>query len=292
VAGAAQAAEAIRVEVLDHLVLPETRVDGLKVGEVSGIEWSVADDLLYAVSDKAILLSFRLVHDGSRLVEVAPVAAVRLRDAEGGEIDDEVFNPEGLEIAPSDGATRLLVVSEAGPAAAIFDAEGAWVEGVPVPEAVADPALQSSEADGLESVALHPVLGLLTAPEEPLAAADRRTHTIFAEDGATFSYSTADLDNTSLKAMRVLEDGRLLILERARSDADELIPYLRVLDPSSCGADGLCATAAARLGVPGITDADFEGLADLGGGLMLIASDDKVDGDLRTVFALVRLDLS
>lgn len=292
VGGAAYAAEAIKAEVLDHLVLSEMRLDGLKVGEVSGLEWSAADKILYAVSDKAILLTFHLDHDEAHLREVTPRSALRLRNADGSEIDDDVFNPEGLELVTVDGQVRLLVISEAGPAAAIFDADGAWLKAVPIPDALADPTLQSSESDGLESVAHHPIHGLVTAPEEPLAKAVRQLHTLFAENGKTFAYSTASIGNTSLKAIRVLEDGRLLILERMRSEADALIPYLRILDPTSCDEARLCSTGEARLDVPGITDADFEGIADLGGGLFLIASDDKIDGDLRTVFALVRLDLS
>jgi hypothetical protein len=41
--------------------------------------------------------------------------------------------------------------------------------------------------------------------------------------------------------------------------------------------------------VPGISDADFEGLTRVGEDLFLVVSDDKIGRDDRSVFALLRV---
>ena len=90
--------------------------------------------------------------------------------------------------------------------------------------------------------------------------------------------------------METLPDGRLVILERDVSAADgSLIPWLCILDPASCGSGRLCTTQVARIEVPGITDADFEGLAYVAENLFLIVSDDKIGKDHRSVFGLLRV---
>jgi hypothetical protein len=80
------------------------------------------------------------------------------------------------------------------------------------------------------------------------------------------------------------------VLERTRSeDRLTLTPYLRLIDPGSCKPPLPCTTVTASVDVPGIADADYEGVAEVGPGLFLLVSDDKIDGIRRTVFALVRL---
>ncbi len=287
------AAQGLEAAVLGHVVLPGMELDGEDVDELSGLRWSAAEGLLYAVSDAGHLVLLRptLPPDGPFAVE--PVEARLLRDAAGAELDNDDFNPEGLEFAAAGPPPELLLVSETGPRAAAFAADGTWLREVPLPPAVADPDGQRSEGDGLESVALHPVHGLLIAPEEPRAADPRELHTVFAEDGRTVPFTTTGLGEvgkTSIKDMAVLPDGTILILERERSaDGERLTPYLRRLDPAACPAEGPCPTTVARVDVPGITDADFEGLAPMGGSLLVMVSDDETEDGRRSVFALVEL---
>lgn len=88
--------------------------------------------------------------------------------------------------------------------------------------------------------------------------------------------------------MTTLPDGRLLLVERTKA-GKTLTPHLRLIDPTACSSDGPCPTTVVTLQVPGITDADFEGITRVGPDLFLIVSDDKIAKHQRTVFALVRL---
>lgn len=278
----------LQVEVLDTLILGELRVDGLKIAELSGLAYDRQGLRLYAVSDKGRLFSFALDLSGDRIAALEPISGHNLTDTSGARIRG--FNAEGIAMAED---ATLAIVSEKGPRIARFSMSGKWLEDLVVPAALIDPAAQRSEKDGLESLVRHPQLGLLTAPEEPLAAQPRTTHTIYSQTGKTLAYDTTEIGTTTIKALEALPDGGLMILERDVSAADgRLIPWLRILYPASCESGLLCATQVARIEVPGVSDADFEGLAYLSENRFLIVSDDKIGKDHRSVFVLLRVTTS
>lgn len=278
---------ALNVEVLDHRVLPQTEIDGLKFSELSALAYDADGGALYGVSDKSILFRIGFAQENGAITELAPLAGWRLLDAQGAEMKSSGFNPEGADLRPGGG---LVIVSENGPRAALFDLQGNWQEAVDLPLALQDPSLQRSDKDGLESLAEHPVHGLLSATEEPQAAEDREHHSIHAADGRRFSYDTTDIGKTNIKSLTLDPAGRLLVLERHRvPDTDRLEPYLRLLDPASCAEGADCPTSKAGFSLPGFENADFEGMTALGDDLYLLVSDDKVDGAQRSVFALLRV---
>lgn len=283
----AQAAPApFQVEVLDTLQLGKAKTGDLKILELSGLAYDQASKHLHAVSDKGRLFSFKLDVSNNKIAKLEPVSGHTLVDAKGAAMRDQGFNAEDIAL-DTDGT--FVIVSETGPRIARFNASGIWQEDLTVPAALRDPAAQRSEKDGLESVALHPELGLLTAPEEPLTGQTRTTHTLYAADGKMLAYDTTEIGSTSIKAMTVLQDGRLMLLERDRASDRSLITWLRTLDPAQCKADALCPTEVAKVEVPAITDANFEGIADLSNGLFMIVSDDKIDQERRSIFALLKV---
>ena len=283
----AQAAQpSFQVEVLDTLKMGELRVDGLKVAELSGLAYDQPNNRLYAVSDKGRLFQLALDTTGNKIAKLELVSGRNLIDAKGALMRGHGFNAEDIALA-KDGT--LAIVSEAGPRISRFNTNGKWLEDLVVPVVLRDPAAQRSEKDGLESLALHPTLGLLTAPEEPLAGQTRTTHTVYAEGGKTLAYDTTAIGSTSIKAMGVVPDGRLVLLERDVAADGSLITWLRTLDPARCGTGPLCPTQVAKVEVPGINDADFEGIAFLSEGLFLIVSDDKIGKKHRSVFALLKV---
>ncbi|AUM73918.1 esterase-like activity of phytase family protein [Paracoccus jeotgali] len=184
----------------------------------------------------------------------------------------------------------LAIVSEHGPRIARFSIDGKWLDDMQVPAPLSDPAAQRSVKDGPEALAIHPDLGLLTMPEEPLAAEVRTTHTIYAANGDTLAFDTTDIGTTSIEGLEVFSDGCMAMIEHDVSATDgSLIPFLRVLDPANRGADPMCATELARIRMPGIMDADFDGITQISEDLILIVSHDKIDSGRCSVFGLLRI---
>lgn len=268
------------VRVLDRLVLVQTDTQPLR--EVSGLAFDPATGTLWAVSDRNDLFALALEPGADRL-ELRLMAQHRLTGPDGARLRRaDGFSAEGLAL---DGAA-LLALSETAPRLARFDLQGRWLAELPLPTALADPARLRNPANGLEALTLHAALGPLAAPETPLAGSPRRIHVLHGSHGPALAWDTGGL-STSLKALDTLPDGTILALERHRDGAGAIHPLLRRIDPAGCRPDAPCAPPALAL-PPG--DADFEGLAWLGGNRAILASDDRIEGHVRTVFLLVTLD--
>ena len=282
-------APAFTVKVLDTLILGETKTAGLKINELSGLAYDAQSGRVYAVSDQGRLFIFALDLIDDRIAGLKPVSGFDLVDSDGRNMADQGFNAEGLALT---GDGTLTILSEKGPRIAKFSAEGKWLKDVPAPSELRDPTKQRGKNNGLEALALHPDFGVLTAPEQPLASEPRTTHTIYSTSGRSFVYDTAEIGETNVKGLETLPDGSLMVLERAGSSKDgNLLPWLRLIDPAACTADQICATQAAKVEIPGIADANFEGLAQLSPQMFLIVSDDKIRKEHRSVFALVKVTL-
>ncbi|MDO5630669.1 MAG: esterase-like activity of phytase family protein [Paracoccus sp. (in: a-proteobacteria)] len=273
--------------VLDTLILPETPVDGEALAELSGLAHDPQSGVLYGVSDRGILFTFDLTTEGDRL-SLTPTGAARLIDANGDTLKSKAFDPEGLALMPAEGSeARLMILSETGPQAGIFDAQGQMVAEYPLPETLA-PALDERRGKhGPESLALLTTGEVVTAPEVAAEAPDGSfRHNLLTSEGRDLFYTQPN--ETRLKAMATLRDGRLLLLERQGKGKD-LRPNLRLLDPAACTDDGTCPTAAIPIEVPAITDADYEGLTQVADDLFLMVSDDRIKKEERSVFVLMRV---
>lgn len=280
----------MHVEVLDTLIIEEPKIDDLKIVELSGLTYDKQSKQLFAVSDKGRLFHFSIDVTGDKIVSLQAEFGYKLVDEQQQSMRKKHgFNAEGIELG-KDGT--LAIVSEEGPRISRFSLAGEWLEDLETPVELLDTAAQRSEKDGLESLTWHPTLGWLTAPEKPLTAMKRSIHTIYATKGDNISYGTSDIGSTNIKAMTSLPDGRLMIVERDVAADGSLVTWLRRLDPADCVAGELCATQVAPIVVPGINDADYEGIADLSDGLFLIVSDDKINKVHRSVFALLRVTLN
>lgn len=273
------------VQVLDTLVLTEATHPDLPLREVSALAWQ--DGVLLAVSDRNRLYRLTLGDDPGLLAPVL-VSTLRLADEAGERLRRRDFAAEGVALA----GPALAILSEAPPQLALFDPQGRRVRVSHLAPELADLATLRDLRSGVEALADHPVLGLLVAPEEPLQGQRRRTHVIYGEGGPLLAFHTDAEGRTRIKAMETLPDGRILVLERDRLDDGTIQPFLRLIDPATCPVTAPCTVPAWPLALPTPADADFEGLAWLGDGRLLIASDDRTDQGPRTVLALlsIRLD--
>lgn len=273
--------------LIGHLVTTETTHPDLELGEISGLAWDAEAQMLLAVSDRNDLYHLSLGADLEQ-IKLDLVSRNRLTDEAGERLRGRHFNAEGLSLAePSSGL--IAVLSETPPELATFDRDAQRVQVLPLPPELQDTELLRSKGNGLESLAWHPTLGYLFAPEAPLDGEPRRIHVLYNSHGAALAFHTGDAGSTSIKGMETLPDGRLVILERDRLDEATIQPFLRVIDPAACPILDPCTTPAIPLELPEPHDADFEGITWLGENRVLLASDDRVEKTARTVFAVIEL---
>lgn len=273
------------LRLLDHLEITQTSHPDLPLREVSALAWNARSRTLLAVSDRNEIYHLALGPDHDR-IDLTLTAQHRLVDESGARLRGRYFAAEGVALAdPHIG--QIAILSEMPPGLVLVSPDGQRLRDLPLPPELRDIARLRSEGNGLESLALHPTLGYLFAPEAPLAGEPRRTHVIYGHHGPLLAFHSGDAGPSSIKAMETLPDGRLLILERDRLDDVTVQPFLRIIDPAACPVAQPCESAAIPLHLPPPHDADFEGIASLGDNRLLLASDDRIDGQFRTVFVLM-----
>jgi hypothetical protein len=279
-------AKAETLQVLDHLVLGETKLDGEKIGEFSAMVRDPSGGGVLAISDRGYIAEFAIDTTGDRLARLELKSVHVLTNPDGKEMRDLDFNPEGATVL-EDGT--IAIVDENGPSLAVFDRTGKWLRDEALPEPLRDASKQASEKDGIEAVSWTPETGFLAMTEEPQLGQPRNLHTLQATLAGAAQILVEGTESVSIKSLEAVGI-QLFILERTRDDlTDALLPWLRIVELADCMADAACVGQSLPIPVEGITDADFEGLAALGDGLFLMVSDDKIDGDLRSVFVLFRI---
>lgn len=269
-----------RAAVLDAIALPPDLPHGERLREVSGLAWDAARRELISVSDRGVLVRWSIDATHGRLDAVRPLGVRRI-DA-GLRV-----NAESVDVAPATAATpaRLIVVDEKRERLLALGEDGALAATLPLPR------VEPPVAGGIEAIAWHPRHGVLAATQWP-SAADRARgwHRVVAADGRAWVWAGAPANAAaSIKALHLLDERRLLVLEKWRIGARR-VPVLRMLELTSCGAPTLCDAPPAVIEHPLLTaDDNFEGLACLDARLCVIASDDGRRAAPRTVFALIGL---
>lgn len=275
------------VRLVDHLILGESKIDGEKIGEFSALVVAPDGNGLIAISDRGYLARLAVTIAGEDLEAVEVLSVHVLTGPEGRALRDDDVSPEAAAVLP-DGS--LAIVDETTARLMVFDTRGKWLRDDLLPEALRDTRLQASEKDGVEALAWTEATGFLAMTEEPQQGFARHEHILRTALAGDWAVVDEGPDALSIKGMEAA-DGRIYVLERMRDDiTDALRPFLRILDPVVCQSAQACAGTTHPVVVPDIDDADFEGIAALGDGLLLLVSDDKIDGDLRSVFALIAIE--
>lgn len=274
--------------------LVDAQADGQRLTEVSGLAWDAQSQLLYAVSDRGLLYQLALSRSSEQPLALQLHSARRLTAADGLRVD-----AEGLSLLTASeslsGQTELLVASE-GPARVLrYSTDGTLLGERPLPAALAGSRALRRGNSQLEAVAQHPRLGLLVAAEAPAPGSQRAAHEVHSAS-RSWRFAAGAGRQVRLKAMDVLPDGRLLVLERAQASAGGgLINRLLEVDLDSCGGTTPC-TATERLVLEGDEDAaNHEGMAVLigpdeaGPVQVLLVSDDRGKRQQGTRFQLLTL---
>jgi hypothetical protein len=206
------------VRLLGALHVEQGRIDGLEVDELSGLAWDDDAGLLYAISDRGRLFHLRPVLQDGILTGLEPVRAMRLVDLDGRPVRGLRADAEGLAITderngdPDD--ARLLISFERAPRVVGYTPHGQPLESLALPPPLEDPRAYASPNRSLESVAVHPRLGVLVAPERPLRGGEDMVLEVRGLTGGAWRHRLHWTLNDAVVALEALPDGSVLILER------------------------------------------------------------------------------
>jgi len=276
-------------EVARFVFPAATEVNGIRMSELSGLAWDADEKLLYAVSDPGYVFHFRLLREGGWVVALQPVHAALLVDSPRGRPVHQRINAEGFAVDNASntvaGDTELIVAVEGDPPRIMrFSPAGMALDQLTVPPPADDLRNYRKKGRGLESVVLHPLHGLMTAPESPLRGQAQERHTLFASDGQ-WSFERRGTDSR-LKGFDVLPGGDLVTLERNRTGVkNALTASLRRVRLTECGTGDICG--AETLAVMPAGPDNFEGMTMIDAQHLMLVSDNGGSRSLDTVFLLL-----
>jgi len=267
------------IKILDQKVLVIDKISGLPFAEISDLAYDNDRRYLYMVGDKGILYRFGASFSDT-IADIFPIDAHRLTKERGKAFAHKV-DSEGLAL---DEKGRLLISFERKPKIGSFTLRGQRVIRHKLPNPLANKKHYRSANKMLESVAWHPRYGILTASELPLKKHKRRYQTLYALSGEQWHFLAEQEKKSAVTAIEVMDDGNVLVLERA---------YTKLTEPRTITlkkvylqqGGGLCRTEvlAKMPSDKGWLNDNFEGLTKVAPHRYLMISDDNANFFQRTL---------
>ena len=247
------------------------------LSELSGLTWDEDEEILYAVTDRGLLLHLRPVIRNDRLRDLLLLARYPLLNRLGKPLKGHWRDSEGLAIENGDngikGDSRLLISFERHNRITRYTPSGQYSGTVTLPKGLEDPNIYPAFNEGLESVTLHPAHGPISGPEK---AVDNRQIILFSGSGEKWAYESFEPDG-GVVALETLPNGDILVMERSFSFP--LSPMVISLSRFSPRADtpdsGVNSVLLARFdSTEGWRTQNFEGLTRHRGNRFFMVSDD------------------
>lgn len=293
----------MRMRLHGTLELPE-KMGTSHIFGLSDLAWDEDEQLLYAISDRGHLFHFKPQFVDHTLVNVELVQMYRLKEQTGKQM--KYADSEGLAIINGHnqitGDTELLISFEKKPRIIRFTAQGAWLADITLPDILQNKEHYIHSNRMLESVTIHPTLGILTAPEFPLKADNgsyrvdgAHKHAIYATDGKSWKFPAYPASQSGIVSLEALADSSVLVLERSYiSPLDPLIISLRKIWLSTCDCtEGFDSQSEQIVVLDNSKDwavDNFEGLTHHQGNYFFIVSDNndnKLQRTLLTYFEIL-----
>jgi len=286
----------MRMRLHGTVEIPNT-MNGSHIFGLSGIAWDEDEQRLYIISDRGHLFHFKINIVEHTLISVTLMQAYLLKDANDKPIKHR--DSEGLALINGhnniNGDSELLASFEGVPRIINFTSQGKWLKNVELPEILQDRRRYIHTNRMLESVTIHPILGILTVPEFPLKADDQsyrvdgvHKHVIYAMDGKSWRFPAYPAPQSGVVSLEALADGSVLVLERAYvSPFHALIISLRKVWLSTCdcaeGFDSQSEQIVVLDNTKGWLLDNFEGLTQHQGRYFFMVSDNNDNRLQRTL---------
>jgi hypothetical protein len=279
--------------------LPPNEINGLKMGQLSGLAWDEDEKRLYALSDRGIIFHLHPIIKNHTLINVRVLSAYLLKNTQGKTLRKR--DAEGLMILSGrngiKGDSQLLIMLEIGPRLALFTPYGKLLDNYTLPKTLQILKNYAGSNKILESVTVHPTFGIITAPEWPLKKWNKpyslkgeHKITLYTLNERQWILPAFPAKNSGVVALETLEDGSILILERAfYSIYNPLIISLRRVWLSSCQSNTGLHSESEQIVVFDNTQGwhidNFEGLTHHQAGYFFMVSDNNHSRWQRTLLS-------
>lgn len=263
------------ITLLDQKTLVFKEIGGLKFSGISDVVYDLREKRLYLVSDEGKLFVFEASFSDT-IETLKAVRGVTLVKKNGNKFKKWRRDSEGLAL---DNRGHLYVSFEGRAKIGRFDQKGRMTKEYTLPKKLRDTKNYRSRNKSLEALTWHPKYGLLTAAEWPLKEKNKKDQTVYALNGKEWHFKAEAEQKSAVVAMEVMDDGNLLVMERAYSGI--LKPFVVTLKKvylnecknkeQMCKSELLVKMNSHR----GWNIDNFEGLAKVGKHRYVMVSDDN-----------------
>jgi len=274
----------ISIQILDQTSLAYKPKDGLPFSEISDLSYNSKKHKLYMVGDKGYFYTFNAKF-GSKIKALNYLSAFKINEKR----KHGRYDSEGLT---SDNKGQLYVSFEGTPRISTISKNGYLKHNLKLTKPLRNKKNYRSRNKMLEAVAWHPKYGILTATELPLRGKTEKQQSIYALNGTVWNFQAQKYKNSAVTAIEVMDDGNLLILERAYSGlTNPFVITLKKLYLNKCNKHRVCQTKvlAEFNSYEGWGVNNYEGLTHIGKNRYLMVSDDNNQPFLRTVLVYFKV---
>jgi hypothetical protein len=265
----------MKIRLLDQLALSYPNIDNHHFFGISDLAYDQKNERLYMISDQKGKLFVFHAQFGEKIENLKPLYAVKLVGKGGKDFRRWRRDSEGMAL---DQNGKLLISFEGHAKIGRFDTKGRMQKEYRLPAKLFNVKNYRSRNKSLEAVALHPKYGILTATEYPLKRYPKKNQTIYSLSGREWHFKAEEATNSAVVGLEVMDDGNLLVLERAFSGLmNPVVITLKKIWLQSCKRKKKCKTEVlARFSsADGWHVDNFEGLAKVGKHRYVIVSDDN-----------------
>ena len=270
------------IKLMGSIALSGARVNGLPIVEVSDLAWDEDTQTLYSISDDVYLYTLKLSLNKDKLTQAKITKAVKLLGKNKKPLKGSNNDPEGLSIKNHNNGKKndaeLIISFEGNSRIERYNTQGQYMGDVKIPSKLKKQKSYRGNNRTLESVTIHPRHGIITAAELPLKANARKKQTLYSQHGKEWHFPSHSAKESSVTALEVLDNGDILVLERAFSGIfSPLVISLRQVQLNKCNKKNLCAVKNIAIfdSSNGWNVDNFEGLTKLAGNRYLMVSDDN-----------------
>jgi len=272
----------MHINILDQQLLSYDMIDEYKFSEISDAAFDASAKKLYLLGDQGVLFAFDAKFE-EKISSLRPIHAKKLVQRRNKSFKKWEQDSEGMTISSSG---ELLISFEGSAKIGRFDTKGVLQKQLSLPLKLKNPKNFRSRNKSLESVASHPKYGILTAAEWPLKKNHIKEQAIYALDGKEWHFRAEEATNSAVVGIEVMDDGNLLVLERAYSGMmHPVVITLKKVWLEGCQKESNCRSEV----IASFNTADgwhidnFEGLARVGKNRYIMVSDDNDNFYQRTL---------
>ncbi len=261
-------------------------IDGKKLTEISDLAYDKNSSILYMVSDKGILFTFKAKFSGKDFT-LKPLHSYYLKDRSGKRLKGNFNDSEGMTIKEGE----LYISFERITKIFHFSKKGVALNEVKLPKALENVELSSSNKS-LEALAWSKKYGFITALEYPKRGTKRENQTIYSTSNKNWKLKMEKITRNGITAIEVMDDGNLLVLERAFNwFIGKFEVNLVKLFVNGCDDGEFCKKRVImKLSISRFWNMEnFEGLARVGKKEYIMVSDDNNNIFGKTVIVYFRI---